>query len=136
MPLLVLSVQEPEVGLKRVCASALSDISKHSQELAHTVAAEGAVPHLSKMLTHRDAKLKRQVGACLSNIAKHNVDLAEAVVESRAIPRCVASSGPRLFVACRDSRMAAVPTHAGCCPASRTTTCSSASTPPSPSATS
>ena len=81
MPLLVLSVQEPEVGLKRVCASALSDISKHSQELAHTVAAEGAVPHLSKMLTHRDAKLKRQVGACLSNIAKHNVDLAEAVVE-------------------------------------------------------
>ena len=33
VPLLVLSVQEPEVGLRRVCASALSDISKHSQQV-------------------------------------------------------------------------------------------------------
>lgn len=33
VPLLVMCVQEPEITLKRVCASALSDISKHSQEV-------------------------------------------------------------------------------------------------------
>lgn len=33
-PLLVLCVQEPELALKRVAASALSDIAKHTPELA------------------------------------------------------------------------------------------------------
>ena len=37
VPLLVLSVQEPELSLKAVAASALSDISKHSPELAQAV---------------------------------------------------------------------------------------------------
>ena len=30
VPLLVLCIQEPELSLKRIAASALSDISKHS----------------------------------------------------------------------------------------------------------
>ena len=34
VPLLVLCVQEPELSLKRISASALSDISKHSPEVA------------------------------------------------------------------------------------------------------
>jgi hypothetical protein len=34
VPLLVLCVQEPELALKRVAASALSDIAKHTPELA------------------------------------------------------------------------------------------------------
>ena len=33
VPLLVLCIQEPEVSLKRVSASALSDICKHSPEV-------------------------------------------------------------------------------------------------------
>ena len=33
VPLLVLAVQEPEVDLKRISASALSDICKHSPEV-------------------------------------------------------------------------------------------------------
>ena len=33
VPLLVLAVQEPEMDLKRIAASALSDISKHSPEV-------------------------------------------------------------------------------------------------------
>ena len=33
VPLLVLAVQEPEVDLKRIAASALSDICKHSPEV-------------------------------------------------------------------------------------------------------
>lgn len=37
MPLLVLAAQEPEVGLRRVAASALADIAKHSPELAQAV---------------------------------------------------------------------------------------------------
>jgi hypothetical protein len=34
VPLLVLCVQEPELALKRVAASALSDVAKHTPELA------------------------------------------------------------------------------------------------------
>lgn len=39
--LLVLCVQEPETGLKRVAASALSDIAKHTPELAQAVVDAG-----------------------------------------------------------------------------------------------
>ena len=34
LPLLVLCVQEPEITLKRTAASALSDVAKHTPELA------------------------------------------------------------------------------------------------------
>lgn len=33
VPLLVLCIQEPEIALKRISASALSDIAKHSPEV-------------------------------------------------------------------------------------------------------
>lgn len=33
VPLLVLCMQEPEIALKRIAASALSDIAKHSPEV-------------------------------------------------------------------------------------------------------
>jgi HEAT repeat protein len=33
IPLLVLCVQEPELSLRRIAASALSDVSKHSPEV-------------------------------------------------------------------------------------------------------
>ena len=37
VPLLVLCIQEPELSLKRISASALSDICKHSTEVStHT----------------------------------------------------------------------------------------------------
>ena len=35
VPLLVLCVQEPELGVKRIAASALSDIAKHTPEVVH-----------------------------------------------------------------------------------------------------
>ena len=41
VPLLVLCVQEPELSLKRVAASALSDIAKHTPELAQGVVDAG-----------------------------------------------------------------------------------------------
>ncbi len=34
VPLLVLCIQEPEISLKRIAASALSDICKHSPEVS------------------------------------------------------------------------------------------------------
>ena len=63
VPLLVLCIQEPELSLKRISASALSDICKHSPELAQTVVDAGAIAHLAQMILNPDAKLKRQVGA-------------------------------------------------------------------------
>ncbi len=61
VPLLVLGVQEPELSLKRIAASALSDIAKHTPELAQSVVDAGAVAYLAPLVTNQDAKLKRQV---------------------------------------------------------------------------
>ncbi len=58
VPLLVLCLQEPEIALKRVAASAISDIAKHSPELAQTVVDAGAIPHLAQMILNPDAQLK------------------------------------------------------------------------------
>ena len=58
LPLLVLCLQEPEVALKRIAASALSDVAKHSPELAQTVVDTGAIAHLAQMILNPDAKLK------------------------------------------------------------------------------
>ena len=64
--LMVLCIQEPEVSLKRVCASALSDVCKHTAELAQQVVDAGAVAYLVPLIQHKDEKLKRQVcGRCV-----------------------------------------------------------------------
>ncbi len=58
VPLLVLCLQEPEMALKRIAASTLSDIAKHTPELAHAVVDNGAIAHLAQMTLNPDAKLK------------------------------------------------------------------------------
>lgn len=77
VPLLVLCVQEPELSLKRVAASALSDIAKHSPELAQAVVDAGAVAYLAPLVTNQDAKLKRQVRAAREHT------LSQSYVRSR-----------------------------------------------------
>ena len=42
VPLLVLCIQEPEMPLKRIAASALSDICKHSPEVGIIILSRGA----------------------------------------------------------------------------------------------
>ena len=54
----MLCIQEPEMSLKRISASALSDISKHLPELAQTVVDAGAIAYLAQMIHSSDAKLK------------------------------------------------------------------------------
>ena len=87
VPLLVLCIQEPELTLKRIAASALSDICKHSPELAQAVVDGGAVAYLRPGIVSPDGKLKRQVCSCLAQICKHSVDLAEVVVEAEIFPQ-------------------------------------------------
>jgi len=86
VPILVLSIQEPEISLKRVAASALSDIAKHTPELAQVVIDAGAIAHLAQMILNPDSKLKGQVLSCLAQIAKHSVEHAELVVEAEVFP--------------------------------------------------
>ena len=97
VPLLVLCVQEPEVSLKRIAASALSDIAKHTPELAQSVVDAQTISIIAPFISSRgakgaknavavDSKLQRQVLSCLSQIAKHTVDLAEAVVDGEIFP--------------------------------------------------
>ena len=72
VPLLVLCIQEPEITLKRISASALSDICKHSPELAQTVVDAGAIAHLAQMILNPDAKLKRQVRIGYRDVHSNN----------------------------------------------------------------
>lgn len=58
MPLLVLCLQEPELYIKQIGASAISDISKHSIELAQAVVDAGAIFFLVKTSANLDAKVK------------------------------------------------------------------------------
>lgn len=46
------------MAVKRIAASTLSDISKHTPELAQTVVDNGAIAHLAQMILNPDAKLK------------------------------------------------------------------------------
>ncbi|KAF0287427.1 Sperm-associated antigen 6 [Amphibalanus amphitrite] len=86
VPLLVLCIKEPEIGVKRVAASALSDICKHSEELTHVVVENGAISNFAALISSPDTKLKRQILSALSNIAKHTLALAELVVEAEIFP--------------------------------------------------
>jgi len=56
--LLVLCLQEPELYIKQIAASAISDISKHSTELAQAIVDAGAIVFLAKTLANPDAKAK------------------------------------------------------------------------------
>ena len=79
VPLLVLCVQEPELSLKRVAASALSDVAKHSPELAQAVVDAGAVAYLAPLVTNQDAKVKRQVRHAMARASLRRTDIHFAV---------------------------------------------------------
>ena len=65
MPLLVLAAQEPELGLRRVAASALADIAKHLPELAQAVVDAGL--HISYVcLRCLSADSRWKLGQCCS----------------------------------------------------------------------
>lgn len=100
VPLLILCVQEPNVPLKKVAATAIGEIAKHTEELAHRVAdTEGAIKNLTLLIAHPDKHLKKQVCACLANIAKHNEELAVTVTEADIFPKvlyCLKDSDPQV----------------------------------------
>lgn len=87
------------MSLKRIAASALSDIAKHSPDLAQSVADGGAIAYLSQCCSSPDSQLKRQVFAALSQIARHSVELAELVVEAYIFPAAYASLKGRWMTA-------------------------------------
>lgn len=58
VPLLLLCLQEPEMALKRIAASTLIEVCKHTPELAQAVVDNGAIAHLAQMILSKDTKLK------------------------------------------------------------------------------
>ncbi len=93
MPLLVLCVQEPELSLKRIAASSLSDIAKHTPELAQAVVDAGAVAYLAPLVINQDAKLKRQVG--WSTSYTQSWTLAQTYRDAYTAMHAVLQSGTR-----------------------------------------
>jgi hypothetical protein len=47
--------------ISSVVLLALSEIAKHTEELAQAVVDQGAVPYLAALISHPDAQLKRYV---------------------------------------------------------------------------
>lgn len=66
--LLVLCVQEPELSLKRVAASALSDIAKHTPELAQAVVDAGLSGHTTHCLVSTASHITQR--DCLAQSAE------------------------------------------------------------------
>ena len=66
IPLLVICLTQREISLKRIAANALSEVAKHSPELAKLVVEAGALPYLSNLINHTDNYLKRHVCNCLT----------------------------------------------------------------------
>lgn len=58
VPLLLLCLKEPEMSLKRIAAATLSDICKHTPEMAQAVVDNCAITHLSQLILNKDTKLK------------------------------------------------------------------------------
>lgn len=79
-------VQDPELTLKRIAASSLGDIAKHSTTLAQSVVDSGVAVILASLVLHPDSKLKRQVCSALTHICKHSPSLAEVLVEAELFP--------------------------------------------------
>lgn len=46
------------MALKRIAASTLSEVCKHTPELAQAVVDNGAIAHLAQMILSKDTKLK------------------------------------------------------------------------------
>lgn len=66
VPLLLLCLKEPELSLKRIAAATLSDICKHTPELAQAVVDNCAVTNLSHLIFNKDTKLKVSSVSCWS----------------------------------------------------------------------
>jgi HEAT repeat protein len=88
--LLVECSQIQSLSLKRIAVLSLGDIAKHSEGLARSVAAAGAipviVPYLDSSNPSCDPRLKQQVCYTLAQIAKHCVELAQEVVAGEIFP--------------------------------------------------
>lgn len=54
-------LQEVELPLRRASVLALSNIAKHSPELAQVVVDANTLPLIAPLITHPDVRLKRQV---------------------------------------------------------------------------
>jgi len=86
VPLLVLCIQEPELSLKRIAASALSDICKHSPELAQAVVNAGGVGAMVDYVTEARGNARLPGIMTLGYISAFSETLALAVVVSKGIP--------------------------------------------------
>jgi len=86
VPLLILCLQEPELALKRVAASSLSDVCKHSLELAQTVVDAGAIAHLAQMILNPDAKLKVTASTYSRVLMNSDPDSSFSLIASSATP--------------------------------------------------
>uniref|UniRef100_A0A0A9YCP7 Sperm-associated antigen 6 n=1 Tax=Lygus hesperus TaxID=30085 RepID=A0A0A9YCP7_LYGHE len=91
--MLQLCLQEPEVCLKQIAASAIGDIAKHDGTLAQAVCDAGCLMVLAKCITYPSPRIKRHAMCALAQVAKHSINLAEAVVETDVIPDAILHMG-------------------------------------------
>ena len=68
----------------------MSEICKHTPDLAQKVVDQRAVPFLTPLIGQRDPSLLRQVCSCLAQVAKHTQELAEEVVSNNIFPKIFA----------------------------------------------
>lgn len=78
-------LQEPEVSLKRASIDALSELAKHSEELAQVIVDGGAIKYIQNLMDFNDSIVKKNVCFALSQIAKHSQELANTVISDLSL---------------------------------------------------
>uniref|UniRef100_A0A3B3WQS9 Sperm associated antigen 6 n=1 Tax=Poecilia mexicana TaxID=48701 RepID=A0A3B3WQS9_9TELE len=88
-PLLVLCLLEPEMGLKRIVFSALSQISKHSISLAEMVIEAEVFPAAFVSLKDPDDYVRKNVATLMREVAKQTPELSQLIVNCGGLSKVI-----------------------------------------------
>jgi hypothetical protein len=75
-------IQHPDGKLKRQVASCLSQIAKHSVDLAEVVVEAEIIPKIFLLLKDSDMLVRRNAATAIREIAKHTPELAQLIVNA------------------------------------------------------
>jgi hypothetical protein len=82
-------IESPDAKLKRQVFSALSQISKHSVELAEMVNEAEIFPAILKSLKDCDEYVQKNVATLIREISKHSPELSQLIVNSGGVAAVV-----------------------------------------------
>lgn len=82
VPHLAPLIQHPDAKLKRQLLSCLSQVSKHTVDLAEVVVEAEIFPKIFSCLKDEDKIVRKNAATCIREISKHTPELAQLIVNA------------------------------------------------------